>query len=100
MTGTCMAGYTTSQNLNYLNGTVFPKQLLTCNANGLIAEQYEGGGNFYGDAFISGFGGSPQFTDFTISYGRSANVAAIFAASYGTWAGFGGCPSKWPFEAR
>lgn len=90
-------GFTTSAGgtIAGLRDTYWPAQKAVAVANGLDLRQYEGGLHYVGDAYLSGFGGNAQFTEYLLALGHSADIAAVYTESYNAFITAGGDhPSK------
>ena len=95
LTGACSEGFTTNSSVAKLRSTYWPALKTIATAYGLELRQYEGGCHFVGDAYMTGYGGEPQFTDYLLNFGHSTELAADYAASYVAFKDVGGLyPSK------
>lgn len=95
LNGTCSEGFKTSVSVSSLKSTYWPALKALASANGLELRQYEGGSHFVGDTYLNGYGGQPQFTEFLVSSGHSAEIAEVYAAGYAAFIDAGGTrPSK------
>ena len=47
--------------------------------------QYEGNLHFVGDAYLTGYGGQTQFTEFLLQFGYCAENAEVLASMYQAW---------------
>lgn len=89
-------GYSTTVSIASLRSTLWPAQLLLARANGMTLQQYEGGCHFVGDAYLTGYGGNPQFTEYLLQLGHSRDVAAVYRTMYDGFHKLGGhYPSKY-----
>jgi len=95
LTGNCPEGLVTTGNVAALRATYWPGLKTLASANGLELRQYEGGSHFVGDIYLNGYGGQPQFTEFLINSGHSAEIGAVYAAAYAAFLTSGGTrPAK------
>lgn len=95
LTGTCTFGFSTSIHVAALKATYWPAQLTIAQANGLTLRQYEGGSNMAGNILVAGFGGQPQFTEFTVASAHSTELATAYSTMYSGFLTIGGeCPAK------
>lgn len=95
LNGTCSEGLTTIVNVSSLKTTYWPALKTLASANGLELRQYEGGSHFVGDIYLNGYGGQPQFTEFLVNSGHSAEIGAVYAAAYAAFLAVGGTrPAK------
>jgi hypothetical protein len=87
--------YTTSISVDRLKTLDWPNQKALADANGLQLVQYEGGSHFVGDAFLSGFSGNTQFTEYLLGTGHTEATARVYRAMYDAFIEMGGSlPSK------
>ena len=95
LAGTCSEGLGTEISVASLQARFWPAMKAIAAANGLEFRQYEGGCHFVGDAYLNGYGGQPQFTEYLINSGHSSEVGAVYAAAYSAFLNAGGShPSK------
>ncbi len=89
-------GIVTEVSVAALKARFWPQQLALAKAHGLALRQYEGGLHFVGDAHLVAFGGNPQFTDFLIHIGHSAETAEVYREAYQAFTDIGGTmPAKY-----
>jgi hypothetical protein len=88
--GTSPSGFTTDVSVAALRTKFWPAQLSLAHANGLILQQYEGGSHLVGDAYLTGYGGNEQYTEFLLQHGHSREIAAVYSAMYDSFREIGG----------
>ena len=89
------AAFRTNVSVASLREKYWPAQKAIADANGLELTQYEGGLHFVGDAYLSGFGGQPEFNEYLFALGYSVQIGAVYAAMYEAFFKAGGrYPSK------
>jgi hypothetical protein len=95
LTGISSEGLSTPLSVYSLESKFWPALKSHADANGLEPRQYEGGSHFVGDVHLSGYGGQPQFTEYLINSGHTAEVAAVYSAAFSAFVNAGGIhPSK------
>jgi hypothetical protein len=96
LTGSCSEGFSSSINVAILRSTHWPALKSLATANGMELRQYEGGLTFVGDAYLNGFGGQAQFTEYLLNCGHSPEIAGVYAAAYAAFIAVGGVhPAKY-----
>lgn len=96
LTGQCEFGIRTKVSVAQLKSRFWPQQLRIARSRGLTLRQYEGGCHFVGDAYLSGFGGNPEYTDYMLHHGHCEELAEVYTAMYVGFRLIGGeFPSKY-----
>ena len=84
------SGFDTVVSVASLRDKFWPGQKVLADAVGLDLRQYEGGLHFVGDAYLTGYGGNPQFTEFVINTSHTQETANVYAAMYQAFFKIGG----------
>jgi hypothetical protein len=83
LTGSCdIAGLTISLHIEIYSGTYIPASKSAFAARGLGLRQYEANCALIGDTRLTANGGEPQFNEYVVANGHSAETAAVYAESY------------------
>lgn len=80
--GKCPAGFSTQVSVAALRKTYWPAQLALADAYNLVLQQYEGGCHLVGDAYLTGYGGNADYTEYLLHHGHSLEVTHVYEEMY------------------